>query len=62
MRVQRTALMRLAEQKLPVVGDYFVRDIPPSDNVSALLGSAKESGLMDLSAAVLIYLPMRNGT
>ena len=56
--------MRLAEQKLPVVGDYFVRDIPPSDNVSALLFSAvpEESGLMYLSTAVLIYLPMRNGT
>lgn len=36
--------MRLAEQKLPVVGDYFVRDIPPSDNVSALLGSARRIG------------------
>lgn len=22
------------EQKMPVVGDYFVREIPPSDNVS----------------------------
>lgn len=21
-------------QKLPVVGDYFVREVPPSDNVS----------------------------
>ena len=44
MRVQRTALMRLAEQKLPVVGDYYVREIPPSDNVSALLGSARRIG------------------
>ena len=24
-------------QKFPVVGDYFVREIPPSDNVSAVL-------------------------
>lgn len=47
MRVERTALMRLVEQKLPVVGDYFVRDIPPSDNVSALLGAVpEESGLI----------------
>ncbi|KAI4125802.1 MAG: hypothetical protein LQ338_004082 [Usnochroma carphineum] len=23
-------------QKLPVVGDYFIREIPPSDNVTLL--------------------------
>ncbi len=23
-------------QKLPLVGDYFVHDVPPSDNVSVL--------------------------
>lgn len=24
-------------QKLPLIGDYFIRDLPPSDNVSILL-------------------------
>ncbi|KAL8810028.1 MAG: hypothetical protein Q9223_007837 [Gallowayella weberi] len=27
-------------QKLPVVGDYFVREIPPSDNVSILISTS----------------------
>lgn len=27
----------MAEQKVPGIGDYFVREVPPSDNVSALL-------------------------
>ena len=24
-------------QKLPVIGDYFVRDVPPEDNVSEMM-------------------------
>ena len=44
-----------AEQKLPIVGDYYVRDIPPSDNVSTLPGvDRKNRGLMYLSTAVLM--------
>ena len=26
-------------QKLPIIGDYFVKEIPPSDNVSFFAGS-----------------------
>ena len=28
-------------EKIPVVGDYFVREVPPEDNVSALMGLDK---------------------
>lgn len=48
----------VVEQKLPVVGDYFIREIPPSDNVSALLGADREWGLCFLSTAVLRRLSM----
>ena len=38
------ALTGLAEQKFPVIGDYFVREIPPSDNVSPPLGADRKWG------------------
>ena len=41
------------EQKVPIIGDYFVREVPPSDNVSSHLGPDPETGLMLWSTAVL---------
>lgn len=43
MRVDNSADL-IAEQKMPIIGDYFVREIPPSDNVSALLGADRSWG------------------
>ena len=38
-------------QKLPIVGEYFEREIPPSDNVS----SATSEGLIDLLRYLLSF-------
>ena len=33
-------------QRLPVIGDYFVHEIPPSDNVSSLILMLSVLGLV----------------
>lgn len=42
-------------QKLPIIGDYFVKEIPPSDNVSpfSFTGSSMGRALMGCCTAFL---------